>query len=198
VSRGIIAPFVGRSSVLSGSPYLREGQEISSTEYRINEAIRSPEVRLIDGEGENRGVVTRQDAMQLAEQAGLDLVEVAPNSDPPVCRVLDYGKFLYEKSKKDREARKAQTKVEIKEIRLRPKTSEHHRSFKVKNARRWLGEGKKVLARIRFRGREITYPEIALDDLKGIAEELADVGTIEQAPRMEGRTMFMVLTPRKG
>lgn len=198
MSRGIIAPFVGRSSVLSGSPYLREGQEISSTEYRINEAIRSPEVRLIDGEGENRGVVTRQDAMQLAEQAGLDLVEVAPNSDPPVCRVLDYGKFLYEKSKKDREARKAQTKVEIKEIRLRPKTSEHHRSFKVKNARRWLGEGKKVLARIRFRGREITYPEIALDDLKGIAEELADVGTIEQAPRMEGRTMFMVLTPRKG
>lgn len=198
MSRGIIAPFVGRSSVLSGSPYLREGQEISSTEYRINEAIRSPEVRLIDGEGENRGVVTRQDAMVLAEQAGLDLVEVAPNSDPPVCRVLDYGKFLYEKSKKDREARKAQTKVEIKEIRLRPKTSEHHRSFKVKNARRWLGEGKKVLARIRFRGREITYPEIALDDLKGIAEELADVGTIEQAPRMEGRTMFMVLTPRKG
>lgn len=198
MSRGIIAPFVGRSSVLSGSPYLREGQEISSTEYRINEAIRSPEVRLIDGEGENRGVVTRQDAMVLAEQAGLDLVEVAPNSDPPVCRVLDYGKFLYEKSKKDREARKAQTKVEIKEIRLRPKTSEHHRSFKVKNARRWLGEGKKVLARIRFRGREITYPEIALDDLKSIAEELADVGTIEQAPRMEGRTMFMVLTPRKG
>jgi translation initiation factor IF-3 len=183
--------------VLSGSPYLREGQEISSTEYRINEAIRVPEVRLIDADGDNKGVVTRQDAMQLAEQAGLDLVEVAPNSDPPVCRILDYGKFLYEKSKKDREARKAQTKVEIKEIRLRPKTSEHHRSFKVKNARRWLAEGKKVLARIRFRGREITYPEIALEDLKAIAEELSDVGTIEQAPRMEGRTMFMVLTPRK-
>lgn len=127
----------------------------------------------------------------------MDLVEVAPQADPPVCRVLDYGKFAYEKAKKDREARKAQTKIEVKEIRLRPKTSDHHRSFKVRDARRWLLEGKKVLARIRFRGREITYPEIALDDLKKIAEELADVGIIEQSPRMEGRTMFMVLAPNK-
>jgi translation initiation factor IF-3 len=111
--------------------------------------------------------------------------------------VLDYGKFSYERAKKDREARKAQTKIEVKEIRLRPKTSEHHRSFKVRDARRWLLEGKKVLARIRFRGREITYPEIALDDLKKIAEELADVGIVELAPRMEGRTMFMVLAPNK-
>jgi translation initiation factor IF-3 len=125
------------------------------------------------------------------------LVEVAPQADPPVCRVLDYGKFSYERAKKDREARKAQTKIEVKEIRLRPKTSEHHRSFKVRDARRWLLEGKKVLARIRFRGREITYPEIALDDLKKIAEELADVGIVELAPRMEGRTMFMVLAPNK-
>jgi len=124
-------------------------------------------------------------------------VEVAPQADPPVCRVLDYGKFSYERAKKDREARKAQTKIEVKEIRLRPKTSEHHRSFKVRDARRWLLEGKKVLARIRFRGREITYPEIALDDLKKIAEELADVGIVELAPRMEGRTMFMVLAPNK-
>jgi translation initiation factor IF-3 len=111
--------------------------------------------------------------------------------------VLDFGKFLYEKAKKDREARRSQTRIEIKEIRLRPKTSEHHRSFKVRNARRWLSEGKKVLARIRFRGREITYPEIALEDLKRIAEDLADVGVIEQSPRMEGRTMFMVLGPNK-
>lgn len=135
--------------------------------------------------------------MDIARDAELDLVEVAPNSDPPVCRVLNYGKFLYEKSKKDREARKAQTKVEIKEIRLRPKTSEHHRGFKVRNARRWLTEGKKVRVRIRFRGREITYPEIALEDLKQIAEELSDVGTIEMMPDMEGRTMLMVLAPLK-
>jgi translation initiation factor IF-3 len=170
---------------------------ISATEYRINENITAREVRLIDAGGDNKGVVSIQDALKIAEAAGLDLVEVAPQADPPVCRVLDYGKFAYERAKKDREARKAQTKIEVKEIRLRPKTSDHHRSFKVRDARRWLGEGKKVLARIRFRGREITYPEIALEDLKKIAEELADVGIIEQAPRMEGRTMFMVLAPNK-
>jgi translation initiation factor IF-3 len=111
--------------------------------------------------------------------------------------VLDYGKFLYEKAKKDREARKSQSKVEIKEIRLRPKTSEHHRGFKVRDARNWLENGKKVRVRIRFRGREITYPELALEDLKQIAEDLSDISTIEQAPNMEGRTMFMMLAPTK-
>ena len=170
---------------------------ISASEYRLNESITAREVRLIDAGGDNRGVVSIKEALGIAEAAGLDLVEVAPQADPPVCRVLDYGKFSYERSKKDREARKAQTKIEVKEIRLRPKTSEHHRSFKVRDARRWLLEGKKVLARIRFRGREITYPEIALEDLKKIAEELADVGSVELAPRMEGRTMFMVLAPNK-
>lgn len=142
-------------------------------------------------------MVPISEALELAQESELDLVEVAPNSAPPVCRVLDYGKFLYDKAKKDKEARRAQTKVEIKEIRLRPKTSEHHRSFKVRNARRWLTEGKKVRVRIRFRGREITYPEIALEDLKAIAEQLSDVGTIEQAPSMEGRTMLMTLAPAK-
>ena len=156
-----------------------------------------PEVRLIGPEGQNYGVVTASQAMTIAQQAGLDLVEVAPNSEPPVCRVLDYGKFLYEKQKKDREARKAQTKVEIKEIRMRPKTSGHHRSFKVRNARRWLTEGKKVRVRIRFRGQVISYPEIALTDLRRISEELADVGMIEQPPMMEGRTMLMMLMPGK-
>jgi len=154
-------------------------------------------VRLIGPDGQNHGVVSTNEAMQIAQEAGLDLVEVAPNSSPPVCRVLDFGKFQYERAKKDREARKAQTKVEVKEIRLRPKTSDHHRSFKVRNARRWLEEGKKVRVRIRFRGREITYPEIALTDLKQIAEDLADLGVIEQAPMMEGRTMLMVVAPGK-
>jgi translation initiation factor IF-3 len=171
--------------------------EISTSEYRINEEIRAREVRLIGPDNQNRGVVALSEALQVAREAELDLVEVAPNSDPPVCRVLDYGKFLYEKAKKEREARRAQTKVEIKEIRLRPKTSEHHRSFKVRDARRWLTEGKKVRVRIRFRGREITYPEIALGDLKEIAAELSDVGAIEQAPSMEGRTMLMTLAPLK-
>lgn len=154
-------------------------------------------MRLIGPDGNNVGVVSIEEALRIAQEADLDLVEVAPNSDPPVCRVLDYGKFLYEKAKKDREARKAQTKVEIKEVRLRPKTSDHHRSFKVRDAHRWLTEGKKVRVRIRFRGREIHYPEIALEDLQSIAEELADVGVIEQAPIMEGRTMLMTLAPGK-
>ncbi len=119
------------------------------------------------------------------------------HSEPPVCRVLDFGKFLYERTKKEREAKKAQTKIEVKEIRLRPKTNEHHRGFKTRDARRWLLEGNKVKVTIRFRGREITYPEIALEDLKEIAEELVDVAIIEQSPNIEGRTMGMVLAPSK-
>jgi translation initiation factor IF-3 len=133
----------------------------------------------------------------MAREADLDLVEVAPNSVPPVCRIMDFGKFLYEREKKDREARKAQTKVEIKEIRLRPKTTDHHRDFKVDDARRWLEHNMKVRVTIRFRGREITYPEIALEDLREIALELADVSTVEQAPSIEGRAMSMMLVPAK-
>jgi translation initiation factor IF-3 len=159
--------------------------------------IKVAEVRLIGPQNENIGVVPIQKALQIAREAELDLVEVAPLSEPPVCRVMDFGKFLYERTKKEKEARKAQTKIEIKEIRLRPKTNEHHRGFKTRDARRWLLEGNKVKVTIRFRGREITYPEIALEDLKEIAEELADIATIEQAPNMEGRTMGMVLSPSK-
>ncbi len=152
---------------------------------------------MIDASGENVGVVSTEEAVRIAQEADLDLVEVAPNAEPPVCRVMDYGKFLYERTKKEREARKAQVKVEIKEIRLRPKTTEHHRGFKVRDARRWLENGMKVKVRIRFRGREITYPEIALDDLRAIAEELSDVGVVEQNPSLEGNSMLMVLAPKK-
>jgi translation initiation factor IF-3 len=153
---------------------------------------------LIGPDGDNIGVISVKEALRIAQEAELDLVEVAPNAEPPVCRVMDFGKFVYERTKKEREARKAQTKVEIKEIRLRPKTNEHHRNLKVRNARRWLESGMKVKVRIRFRGREITYPEIALNDLKDIAEDLSDVGVVEQAPGLEGRTMLMVLAPTKG
>lgn len=156
------------------------------------------EVRLIDADGENRGIVPIEEALRIAAEAGLDLIEVAPNSKPPVCRVVSYGKFTYERTKKEREARKAQKKVEIKEIRLRPKTTEHHRGFKTKAARGWLNEGKKVKVRIRFRGRERDYPEIALQDLKEIAAELQDISIIEQAPEFEGRTLLMVLAPNDG
>ena len=147
--------------------------------------------------GENVGVVPIQDAQHMAHEAELDLVEVAPNAKPPVCRVMDIGKFIYERSKKEREARRSQTKIEVKEIRLRPKTDEYHRDIKVRNARRWLTNGMKVKVRIRFRGREITYPEIALEDLKQVAEDLSDVAIIEQRPALEGRTMLMVLAPIK-
>ena len=133
----------------------------------------------------------------MAEEADLDLVEVAPNADPPVCRIMDYGKFQYDQAKREREARKQQKQIEIKEIQLRPKTTAHHRSFKVRDARRWLEDGMKVKVRIRFRGREITYPEIARETLKEIAEELQDVGVVEQYPNMEGRAMLMILAPNK-
>jgi translation initiation factor IF-3 len=114
-----------------------------------------------------------------------------------VCRVLDFGKFLYERTKKEREARKSQTKIEVKEIRLRPKTNEAHREFKVDDARRWLKQGNKVRVTIRFRGREIDYPELALEDLREIAKDLEEIATIEQAPLLEGKNMSMLVTPAK-
>jgi len=136
-------------------------------------------------------------AMQIARDAEMDVVEVSPNATPPVCRVMDFGKFIYERAKKEREAKRAQTKIEVKEIRLRPKTNEAHRGFKVDDARRWLLQGNKVRVTIKFRGREMDYPEIALEDLKEIAAALADVSTVEQSPQMEGRTMLVVLAPNK-
>lgn len=137
------------------------------------------------------------EALTIAHEHELDLVEVSPAANPPVARVMDYGKFLYQEAKRERESRKAQKKVEIKEIQLRPKTTDHHKSFKVRAARRWLEEGKKVKVRVRFRGREVTYPEIAIEQLMEIAEELSDVGMIEQRPNREGRTMLMILAPAK-
>jgi translation initiation factor IF-3 len=152
---------------------------------------------VIGANGENVGVVPTRQAIQMARDADLDLVEVSPTAVPPVCRILDFGKFLFERTKKDREAKKAQTKIEIKEIRLRPKTNEAHRGFKVDDARRWLLQGHKVRVTVKFRGREMDYPEIALEDLKEIAQSLSDISVIEQAPMMEGRTMLVVLGPAK-
>ncbi len=154
-------------------------------------------MRLIGPTGDNVGVVPIRQALQIARDAEMDLVEVSPNAAPPVCRVLDFGKFLYEREKKEREAKKAQVKIEVKEIRLRPKTNEAHRGFKVDDARRWLNQGHKVRVTIKFRGREMDYPEIALEDLREIAQSLADVSVIEQSPMMEGRTMLVVLGPSK-
>lgn len=154
-------------------------------------------MRLIGPDREHIGVVSLREALSRAEEANLDLVEVSPNADPPVVRIMDYGKFIYEQAKKEREARKTQKQVEVKEIRLRPKTNEHHRGIKVEQARGWLEEGHKVKVRIRFRGREITYPELAQEQLRVVAQDLADVAVVEQEPNMEGRTMLMILAPKK-
>ena len=136
------------------------------------------------------------EAKEIAISQGLDLVEVAPHADPPVVRVMDYGKFKYEQEKRAQEARRSQKQVEIKEIRLRPKTGDHHRDVKVRRARGWLESGMKVRVRIRFRGREITYPDIGRKQLQAISEELSDVGDVEQRPTMDGRTMLMILAPK--
>jgi translation initiation factor IF-3 len=152
-------------------------------------------VRLIGAEGEQFGVLALRDALNKAREAGLDLVEVAPGADPPVCRLLDYGKYMYEQEKKVREAKKQQKHQEIKEIRLRPKTHDYHADFKVRRARRFLEQGMKVKVRILFRAREITHPEIAMQQLDEIATALADIAVVEQRADMEGRTMLMVLAP---
>ncbi len=152
-------------------------------------------MRVIGPNNENVGVISTFEALRMARDANKDLVEVSPNAAPPVCRILDYGKFLYEKTKKEKEARKAQKIIEVKEIQLRPKSTDFHTGLKVRDARRWLDEGKKVRVRVKFRGREITHSNLGLEDLAEIARELADVGIIEQQPLMEGRTMIMLLAP---
>ena len=157
-----------------------------------------PEVRLIGAKGDQLGIVAITEALRIAQEEQTDLVEVAPQAEPPVCRLMDYGKFLYEQSKKERESRKSQKQTEIKEIRLRPKTGEHDIAFKLRDARRFLQRGAKVKVRIRFRGREITHPELGRALLNRVAEELSDVAVVEQAGRMEGHTMLMVLGPGKG
>lgn len=151
-------------------------------------------MRVITDTNENL-IVPTSVALQMAEDKGLDLVEVSPNADPPVCRIMDYGKFQYQKQRRERQARKQQKTIEVKEIVIHPKTAEHHLSFKIRDARRWISDGMKVRVRIRFRGREIAHADIGRDRLAKIAAELNDVAVIEQMPNMEGSTMLMVLAP---
>ncbi|MCS6910632.1 MAG: translation initiation factor IF-3 [Anaerolineales bacterium] len=161
----------------------------------MNEQISAREVRVIGANNENIGILPTNEALQMAREAGRDLVEVSPNATPPVCRILDFGKFLYERTKKEKEARKAQKIIEVKEIQIRPKSSDFHTGLKVRDARRWLEEGKKVRVRVKFRGREMSYPQIAEQDLNKIAEQLGELAVVEQKPLMEGRTMIMLLAP---
>lgn len=166
----------------------------------MNEAIRARQVRLIGPDGKQIGVVSLIEALAAARQHGLDLVEVAPQADPPVCRIMDYGKFLYEQAKKEREARKALKQIVVKEVRLRPTTDPHHVGFKVRDARRFLNDGNKVKVQVRMRGREMMHLQLATEMLQRFAEQVADVGVVETPPSMEGQSMVMVLAPlrRKG
>jgi translation initiation factor IF-3 len=163
--------------------------------FRINNRIRAPQVRLIDDEGGQLGIVTLREALAIAEERGLDLMEVAPNAVPPVCRIVDYGKFRYEQTKKDREARKNQKQAELKEVRLKPKTDDHDLEVKAKQARKFLLAGDKVKFTVRFRGREIFHPDIGREMLEQMAEDLRDVATVEQRPLMEGRALSLMLAP---
>lgn len=162
---------------------------------RINNRIRGREVRLIDEDNNQVGIVQLRDALTMAEERGLDLVEVAPNAVPPVCRIMDYGKFRYEQTKKEREARKNQKQVELKQIRLEPKTDDHDIDVKTNQARRFLAEGDKVKFNLRFRGREIFHQDIGREILERIAENLRDVATVEQRPLMEGKVLSLTLAP---
>lgn len=144
---------------------------------------------------ENIGIVPLSDAMTMAQERGMDLVEVAPDANPPVCKVMDFGKFQYEQKRKEKRAKKNQVKIEVKEIQLKPKTDDYHLGISLKRARKWLEEGKKVKVRLRFRGREITHAYIGRERLEGVKEELSDVSVVEQMPNMEGRDMLMVLAP---
>src|SRR5262249_22042965 len=164
---------------------------------RINHRIRVPEVRVISDE-EQLGVMPTHEALRLAEEKGLDLVEISPRAFPPVCRIMDYGKYKYEEAKKKQQARKRASTVETKEIKFRPKTEEHDMAFKVKHVRRFLEAGNKVRLAVVFRGREITHPQTGMAVLNKIVDLCSDIATVEATPNMEGRRMIMVTGPKPG
>lgn len=164
---------------------------------RVNRQIRISPVRVISPEGNQLGIMPIEEAMTLAEEEGLDLVEVAPNARPPVCRIMDYGKYKYEEARRQRQARKRQHQILVKEVKFRPGIEDHDFDFKVRHARRFLEEGNKVKATMMFRGRQMAHPELGRDVLARVAEAVDDVGRIESEPLLEGRNMTMILAPRK-
>ncbi|WP_322743269.1 translation initiation factor IF-3 [Marivivens aquimaris] len=162
---------------------------------RINDRIRCPEVRLIGAEGENVGVVTPEKALDMAEQAGLDLVEISPNAKPPVCKIMDYGKYKYETQKKEAEARKKQKVIEVKEVKFRPGTDVHDYEVKMRNVLKFLDNGDKVKVTLRFRGREMAHQDLGRELLQRISEDVKENGKVENMPKMEGRQMVMMIGP---
>ncbi len=176
-----------------------EGSNISKDKKnRVNEEVDIPQVRLIDDEGEQRGVVETAQALALAEERGFDLVEIAPNAEPPVCRLMDYGKFLFQESKKRQAQKKSQVHITVKEIKFRPGTEEGDYQTKLRNLRRFLNHGDKTKVTMWFKGREMRHQELGLKLLQRVEADLDELAKVEQLPRLEGRRMSMVLSPRKG
>lgn len=169
---------------------------ISSKELQINEQIRDREVRVIDSDGSQLGIMPSKKAMELAEQKNLDLVKIAPQATPPVCKIIDYGKYRFEQSKREKEQRKNQRVVEIKEVRLSLNIDTHDFETKKNHALRFIAEGNKVKASIRFRGREMGHPELGQEIMKRFAEAMEEAANVERQPKLEGRTMLMFLAPK--
>lgn len=161
----------------------------------VNEKIRAREVRLIDANGDQLGVKSRDEALEIARTRELDLVLVAPGAKPPVCRIMDYGKYRYEQQKREREARRKQRVINVKEVRFTPAIGDHDFNTKLRNAKRFIENGDKVKASVRFRGRAITHKDLGREVLERLAEEMKDIATVETKPKMEGRHMFMMLAP---
>lgn len=166
-----------------------------SKELQINEQIRDAEVRVVTDDGEQLGVMSAQEAQAIADERNMDLVKIAPQAKPPVCKIIDYGKFRFEQSKREKEAKKNQKVVELKEVRLSLNIDQHDIETKKKHATRFLESGNKVKVSIRFRGREMGHPELGLDTMRKFAAEMEDVASMEKAPKLEGRQMLMFLAP---
>ncbi len=173
-------------------------REPRGPQIRINHRIRVPEVRVVDADGSNLGVISTDEAIRRAREAGLDLVEVNPKASPPVCKILDFGKYKYEEKKKQREAKRKQTIVEVKELKLRPKTDDHDLLVKLRAARKFVEAGNKVKLTCRFRGREITHPEVAVQQFDFLLSKMEDLVNVEQRPTMEGRAMAAIVSPKPG
>ena len=171
-------------------------QAVQKEGPRVNREIDSPTVQLITDSGDNKGTVDFEEALALAEEAGLDLVEISPNNKPPVCKILDFGKYKYQAQKKAAEARKHQKIVEIKEIKMRPAIDEHDYNVKMRSIKRFFEDGDKVKVTLRFRGREMAHQQLGMDVLQRVKGELEEIAKVESEPRLEGRQMVMVLAPR--
>lgn len=195
--RDYFAPYARhhkRTSTIARRPHNAPPQR--DTGPRVNDRIRGGEIRLIGADGENVGVVSPARALQMAEEAGLDLVEISPNAEPPVCKIMDFGKFKYEQQKREAEARKKQHIIEIKEIKFRPGTDTHDYDVKMRSVMKFLDEGDKVKVTLRFRGREMAHQQLGLELLNRVAADVGDAGKIESMPRLEGRQMVMMIGPK--